>query len=132
MKNYHIASDWSINSQHYLQHGKEYLCTSQLQSTTSPVVHCASTVCIAARSVVIIPVKLPVVLSDKKIHHLVSSDSVPEGLIPLDISHRVNHKYPKNLLIPVLNTTMEKVSMRKYSILGLNPLSIDNCEINEI
>ena len=57
-------------------------------------------------------------MSKKKIHHLVDSDSFLEGLIPLDISHRVSHKDPKNLLIPVLNTIMEKASMRKYAILG--------------
>ena len=69
------------------------------------------------RSVAIIAVKAPVVLSEKKIHHLVDSDIIPEGLILLNVIHRVNHKHPKNLLNPVLNTTMEKVSMRKYAIL---------------
>ena len=40
---------------------------------------------------------------------LVDSNSFLEGLIPLDISHRVNHQHPRNLLIPVLDTTMERV-----------------------
>ena len=77
--------------------------------------------------------KPTVVLSEKKIHHLADNDTFLKALKPLDISHRVNHKHPENLLIPVLNTTMEKVSMKKYTILGkLKPLNIDGCEVNKI
>ena len=78
-------------------------------------------------------VQAPIVLSEKKIHHLANSDSFPEGLIPLDVSHRVNNKHPKHLLIPVLNTTMERVSMKEYTIVvKLKPLNIDSCEVNKI
>ena len=50
----------------------------------------------APRSVAIILVKAPVVLKEKKLQHLVGSESVPEGLILLDVSHRVNDKHHKN------------------------------------
>ena len=66
MKNYHIAFDWNIIGQHYLQHNIDYLCTSLPQTTTSHIVHCARTVWITPRSVAFIPVKAPVVLSIKK------------------------------------------------------------------
>ena len=133
MKNFHTAFDWNINGQHYLCHNKEYLCTNLPQNITLPIVHCASTVCIAPRSAaIILKVKVSVVLDKKKLHHLVSSDDLPERLILLDVSHRVSHKHPKNLIIPVLNSKMEKVSMTKSSILGqVKPLNINNCKINE-
>ena len=84
------------------------------------------------RSVDIVPVKACVLLSEKRIHHLIASDSFPEGMIPLDVSHAVNHKHPKNLIVSVLNTTMERVSMKKYTILGkLNLLNIDGCKVNK-
>ena len=96
----------------FFSSSKGYLCNSLPQTTTWPIVHCVSKICIIPRSVALILVKAPEVLSKKKLHHLVGSDSVLEGFILLDISHRVNHKHHNNLLIPVLYTTMEKVSMR--------------------
>ena len=107
MKNFCIAFDWNIYGQHYLQHNKEYLCTSLPHSTTSPNVCCASTVCITLRSVTIKPVKVPVVL-EKRNSTILLVMMIPEGLIPLYVSHRVNHKHPKNLFIPVFESRMKK------------------------
>ena len=107
IKNYCIVFYWNISGQHYLQCNMEYQCTSLPQSKTSSIVCYASTVCITPKSVAIIPVKVSVVLNKKKLCHLVGNDSVPEGLISWDVSHRVNHKHPKNFLIPVLNSKME-------------------------
>ena len=65
---------------------QRYVCNGLPQSAKYPIVHCVSTVCIVPRSVAIIPVNTPVVLSEKKIHHLVDSDSFLEGLRPLGTS----------------------------------------------
>ena len=111
MKTFCIAFNWNINGQHYLQYNKENLYTSLPQSTTLPIVHCVSTVCIMSRSVAVVLVKASVVLDKKKLHHLVGNDDLPEGWIPLDVSHRVNHKHPTNLLIPVLNSKVEKYAL---------------------
>ena len=40
---------------------------------------------------------------------------LPEGVIPLDILHRINNKTPKNLTIPILNINNTTCSLTKTS-----------------
>ena len=38
-----------------------------------------------------------------------------EGIIPLDVLHRIDHKTPKHLTIPILNTNNTTSSLSKNS-----------------
>ena len=40
---------------------------------------------------------------------------LPKGVIPLDVLHRIDHKTPKNLTIPILNTNNTTCSLTKNS-----------------
>ena len=56
-------------------------------------------------SVSVISVKLPPLLNTNDVYELnFNTFQLPEGVIPLDIPHKVNHKTPQNLNIPILNT----------------------------
>ena len=43
---------------------------------------------------------------------------LPEGVIPLDIIHRIDYKISKNLTIPILNTNSTICSLNKNSPIG--------------
>ena len=40
---------------------------------------------------------------------------LPEGIIPLDIMHHVDHKIPRTLKVPILNTNNNIYSLAKNS-----------------
>ena len=49
---------------------------------------------------------------------------LPTGIIPLDITHNLNHKYPSELVIPLFNISNEEVKIPKNTMLGsINPIN---------
>ena len=74
-------------------------------------------------SVSIIEVKTPKTADSTNLYKLNADKfQLPEGVIPLDILHRVDHKTPQALSIPVLNAKNVLCSIRKNMlIMSIHP-----------
>ena len=60
-----------------------------------------------------------------------TSDDLPLGLILLAVDHKIDHKYPKSLSIPMLNTAYNRVHIPRATLIStLNPVEIENTEKN--
>ena len=76
------------------------------------------------RSVTWIRVKSPPYLSQDSLHEIQFNRKLPSGTIPLDITHRLNHKHPRELLIPLLSISNKEVKTPKNTILdSINPIT---------
>ena len=84
------------------------------------------------RSVTCILVKSPPHLNHDSLHEIKFNRQLPSGKIPLDITHKLNHKHPRELLIPLVNISHEKVKIPKNTILGYINSIIDVDIIQEI
>ena len=72
-------------------------------------------------------------LNTKHIYQLNAIRNLLSGIIPLAATHRIDHKYPKLLNIPLLNTEYDAVHIPRKSMIGkLQPLEIGNIEINNV
>ena len=56
-----------------------------------------------------------------------NTSQLPKGVILLDVLHRTDHKTPKNLTIPTLNTYNTTCSLTKTSPIAM-PVSAEKCE----
>ena len=49
------------------------------------------------------------------------------------VDHKINHKYPKSLSIPILNTTHDRVHIPTVTVIGtLHPVETESNEISNI
>ena len=63
------------------------------------------------------------VLDTQDIYKLDASHDLPLGLIPLTVDHKRNHKYSKSIHTPIVNTTYNKVSIPRATVMStLNQL----------
>ena len=51
----------------------------------------------------------------------------------LSIDHKINHKYPTSLSIPILNTTYNRISIPRAAVFSmLSPIEIESTEVSNI
>ena len=85
------------------------------------------------RSISVISVQAPTKLNTKHIYQLTANDDLMVGIIPLAVYHKIEHKYPKLLSIPQLNTEHDPVHVpRKTIIRKLQPLEIEDTEVSNV
>ena len=102
-------------------------------SKQKPKIHNAGAPQLPTRSISVIAVQAPIELNTKHSYQLNGNDDLSSDIIPLEVNHRINHKYPKLLNIPLLTTEYDKVHIpRKATIGNLQPLETENKEINNI
>ena len=92
-----------------MTHNNNYLCISLPSTVTKPIVQNSGAVYLQSRSMPIITVQAPMELNPRHSYELSSSDDLSLGLIPLAVDHRINHKCPKSLNIPILSMAYNKV-----------------------
>ena len=68
---------------------------------------------LSPRSVSVISVKAPTQLNTRHLYQLDTTDKLPLGIIPMALDHKINHKYPKLLRIPLLSTENNTVQIPK-------------------
>ena len=68
------------------------------------------------RFITCITVKSPPHINNNSIHKIHFDRKLPPGIIPLNITHNLNHKYPTELLIPLLNISNNEVKIPKNTI----------------
>ena len=76
------------------------------------------------RSVTWIMVKSPPCVNHDSLHEIQFERQLPSGIIHLNITYKLNHKHPRELLIPLLNISNKDVKIPKNTILGsINPIT---------
>ena len=92
---------------------------------------CKSILC-KTQSHIEITVQVLTELEPQYTYELSASKDLPSDLSPYAVDHKINHKYPKLLNIPILNTAHSRVHIPKSTIFGtLKPVEIENGEISE-
>ena len=102
--NYRIGRNWNVNGQQYITHNS--ICTSTVSSKQEPIKQNWGALQFPPRSTSVIAVQTPTELNTKHIYQLNASEDLPSGIIPLAVDHRIDHKYPKLLNIPLLTQNM--------------------------
>ena len=75
-----------------------------LQVTDSPILKTKGKIALPTMSISVISVKMPPNCNNNDVYKLYfNTFQLPEVVIPLDILHKVNHKTPQYLDIPILN-----------------------------
>ena len=69
-----------------------------------PIVQNTGALTLAPRSISVISVQVPTKLNLKHLYQPDAADDLPSGIIPLAVDHKIDHKYPKLLKIPLCNT----------------------------
>ena len=87
-----------------------------LQITNNPTRKTKGKITLPPMPVSVIGVKTPTLCNTNSAYELnFDTFQLPGGVIPLDILHRVNHKTPQNLNIPILNTNNRFCSISRNS-----------------
>ena len=90
---------------HYITINGQALAQSVLQALDYPIIKTRGRVTLPPVSICIIEVKTPKLTNTTNLYKMnADTFQLPEGVILLDVLHRVNHKTPQQLNIPVLNT----------------------------
>ena len=84
-------------------------------------------------SISVIIVQTAAELKIQHIYALNASDDLSSGHIPLVADHKINYKYPKSLITPILNTTYYRVYIPRATLFGtLNSIDTDNTKFSNI
>ena len=72
-------------------------------------------------------------MNKQHIYQLNAGDDLLSGLIPLAVDHRIHHKYPKLLSVPLLNTAYDTVYIPRKTVIGTShPLEIEDIEVSTV
>ena len=100
---------------------------------SKPIIHNAGAFHLQPRSISVIMIQTPTALDTQHIYQLDTSDNLPLGLIPLAVDHKINHKYPKSLSIPILNTAYDTVWISRATVIStLNPVEIKSSKVSSM
>ena len=67
------------------------------------------------------------------IHTLNTSNDLHLGLNPLVVDHKIDHKYPKPLCIPILNTAYNKDQIPRATVIStLDAVEVESSEVSNI
>ena len=98
-----------------------------------PIVQNTRALTLPPSSISLISVQSPTELNLKYLYQLDTADDLPSGIIPLVVHHKIGHKYPKILKIPLLNTEHDTVHIPRKTIIGnLQPIEIEDFEVSNI
>ena len=116
--NYKIGCDWNREGKHFISIKGQFLAHSINQHVIQQLAKTKGQCKIQHRSMTWITVKMPKNLNNNSIYEIEFDRKLPSGIIPLDVTHNLNHKQPGKLLIPLLNVTNKDVKLPKNTILG--------------
>ena len=71
-----------------------------------------------ARSISVISVQVLTELNTSHFYQLDATDNLPSGIIPLPVDHKIDHKYPTLLKVPLLNAEHNTVYIPRKTITG--------------
>ena len=72
------------------------IAQSILQAATNPILKTKGKVTLLPMSVSVMKIKVPMIPNTRNLYELnFDTFQLPEGVIPLDVLHRIDHKTPK-------------------------------------
>ena len=111
--NYIIGCDWNREGEHFISIKGQFLAHSINQHAIRQLAKAEGQCNIQSRSITWIMVKSPPHVNNNSINEILFDRKLPPGIIPLDITHNLNHKHPRELLIPLLNISDKEVKIPK-------------------
>ena len=92
----------------------EMIAQAISQTVTNPIIKTKGKITLPLCLFSIIAVKTPTLHNTKNLYKLnFDTFELPEGVIPLDIVHRVDHKIPQSLNIPIHNVNKSYCTISK-------------------
>ena len=109
-----FSTGYSTNCRHYITENDEMLAQNCLQLTTNPIFKTKGKIKLLPSSVSVIEVRTLEISDPSNIYELdFSTSQLPEGVIPLDMMHCMDHKISQTLKVPILNTNNSISSLGK-------------------
>ena len=131
--NYRISCNWNVNGQQYISHNNKFLCTRTPSSNTKSIIQNSGSFILPTRSISVISVQAPTELNTRHLYQLDVTGDLPPGIIPLAVICKIDHKYPKLLQIPLLNTEHNSVHILGKTITGkLLPIDVTDLKVSNI
>ena len=114
-RNHRLGTGYSITGRHYININGEMIAQSILQGTTNLILKTKGKVALPPMSVSVVEIKTPIAPAKSNNLYELTFDTfqLPKGVIPLDVLHRMAHKTPKILNIPIMNTNNTTCSLTK-------------------
>ena len=105
---------YSTNRRHYITLNKEMLAQSCSQIFTYPILKTKEKIKLLPTSVSVIEIRTPEFPDSNNIYELdFNTFQLLEEIIPLDVMHHIDHKMPRTLKVPILNTNNTICSLAK-------------------
>ena len=122
-----IGCNWNVNGQQYITHNNKFLCTSTASSNMEPIVQNSGALILQPRTISVISGQAPTKVNTKYLYQLYATDDLPSGIIPLAVEHKIDHRYPRLLKIPLFNTKHNAVHIPRKTIIGnLWPIEVED------
>ena len=121
---YQFSTSYLTTGKHYITIKGQVIIQSILQPLDYPIVKTNGRITLPPVSIPVIEVKTPKLTNTTDLYKMNAvTAQLPEGMILLGVLHRVNHKTPQYLNIPVLNTNNVSCSISKnMSIVSMHPV----------
>ena len=124
---------YSTTGKHYITANGEVIAEAISQVIGNPISKTKDEITLPPMSVSVVSVKTPSLCNTNHLHKLnCTTFQLPEGVISLDVIHRVDHKTPQNLNILLLNTNHSSCSIPRSSPIATLALAGKCEEIQEL
>ena len=124
-----MLTSFSTSGRHFISLNGKMIVQSVSLITIQPIIKCKSRTCLQVYAVTIISVKTPPNLDPQKLYKCGDRLQLPEGVVTPKVQHKLDHKMPLELKIPLLNTNKSDVYITKNaSIMAL----CETCEVQDI
>ena len=108
-----MLTSFSMLGRHFISLNGEIIVQSVSLITTHPIIKCKSRTCLQANAVTIISVKTLPNLAPQKLYECGERLWLPGGVVAPQVQHKLDHKMPLELKIPLLNTNKRDVYITK-------------------
>ena len=124
---------FSTTGKHYITVNDEMIAEAISQVTNNPIIKIKGKITLPPMSASVISVKTPPLHNTNHVYKLnFSTFWLLEVYFLLDILHKVDHKIPQNLNIPILNTNNSFCSISRSSPIATLALAEKCEEIQEV
>ena len=112
-----FSTGYSTTWRHYITINSKIIAQAISQTINSPVLKMKGKILLSLMCICIVGIKTPTFQNTKNLLEL-SFDTfqLPEGVISLDVVHRVDHKTPQSLNIPYSTLTIVLAAYPKVSL----------------
>ena len=118
-KNNRFGTGYSRTGSHYITINGEMIAQSISQATTNPILKSKGKVTLPPMSVSVVEIKMPMIPNTNNLYELnFDTLQLPEGVIPLDVLHMMDHKTPKTLNIPIIDVNNTTCSLTKHLLIA--------------